>query len=185
MIPLNKTRCRPNQMCPGAGSGPWLPVGTRPKPSHVSLTTCVCVCGFAVLEKSEFKDESQYFRFHADEEMEGTSSKNKQLRNDFKLVENILAKRLLVGAELSCRVFLPRPIGFRCGWKTFRCGLSLEHPRVWVFLGGGWQRCQEARSLHWPRLPSSQKRSGCLAFPFHLPLSSLHPSLAFAERMAS
>lgn len=62
-----------------------------------------------MLEKSEFKDESQYFRFHADEEMEGTSSKNKQLRNDFKLVENILAKRLLVGAELSCCVFLPRP----------------------------------------------------------------------------
>ena len=53
----------------------------------------------AVLEKSEFKDESQYFRFHADEEMEGTSSKNKQLRNDFKLVENILAKRLLVGGS--------------------------------------------------------------------------------------
>lgn len=53
----------------------------------------------AVLEKSEFKDESQYFRFHADEEMEGTSSKSKQLRNDFKLVENILAKRLLVGTQ--------------------------------------------------------------------------------------
>uniref|UniRef100_A0A8C4N6C6 Phosphatidylinositol-3,4,5-trisphosphate dependent Rac exchange factor 1 n=1 Tax=Equus asinus asinus TaxID=83772 RepID=A0A8C4N6C6_EQUAS len=67
-----------------------------PKPSCVGLTTCLCVCGFAVLEKSEFKDESQYFRFHADEEMEGTSSKNKQLRNDFKLVENILAKRLLI-----------------------------------------------------------------------------------------
>lgn len=60
---------------------------------------CVSVVWLAVLEKSEFKDESQYFRFHADEEMEGTSSKNKQLRNDFKLVENILAKRLLVGAQ--------------------------------------------------------------------------------------
>ncbi|KAF3817374.1 hypothetical protein GH733_012665 [Mirounga leonina] len=33
---------------------------------------------------------------HHDEEMEGTSCKNKQLRNDFKLVENILAKRLLI-----------------------------------------------------------------------------------------
>lgn len=53
-----------------------------------------------MLEKSEFKDESQFFRFHADEEMEGTSSKNRQLRSDFKLVENILAKRLLVGARL-------------------------------------------------------------------------------------
>lgn len=67
------------------------------------------VCGFAVLEKSEFKDESQYFRFHADEEMEGTSSKNKQLRNDFKLVENILAKRLLVGAEGKGYLCLPGP----------------------------------------------------------------------------
>lgn len=51
---------------------------------------------FPVLEKSEFKDESLYFRFYADEEMEGTSSKSKQLRNDFKLVENILGKGLLV-----------------------------------------------------------------------------------------
>lgn len=49
-----------------------------------------------VLEKSEFRDESQYFRFHADEEMEGTNSKSKPLRNDFKLIENILAKSLLV-----------------------------------------------------------------------------------------
>uniref|UniRef100_A0A8C4N0R5 Phosphatidylinositol-3,4,5-trisphosphate dependent Rac exchange factor 1 n=1 Tax=Equus asinus asinus TaxID=83772 RepID=A0A8C4N0R5_EQUAS len=75
---------------------PYLRLAELPKPSCVGLTTCLCVCGFAVLEKSEFKDESQYFRFHADEEMEGTSSKNKQLRNDFKLVENILAKRLLI-----------------------------------------------------------------------------------------
>lgn len=49
-----------------------------------------------VLEKSEFKDESQFFRFHADEETEGTSSKTKQLRNDFKLIENIMAKSLVV-----------------------------------------------------------------------------------------
>lgn len=89
----------------------------------MNLTPCLCVCGFAVLEKSEFKDESQYFRFHADEEMEGTSSKNKQLRNDFKLVENILAKRLLVGAQLSPR--RPRP-QTRCrpgSGDTFREGL--------------------------------------------------------------
>lgn len=72
------------------------------EPDHV-----LRVCGFAVLEKSEFKDESQYFRFHADEEMEGTSCKNKQLRNDFKLVENILAKRLLVGAELKGCILRP------------------------------------------------------------------------------
>ncbi|KAM8946177.1 phosphatidylinositol 3,4,5-trisphosphate-dependent Rac exchanger 1 protein isoform 2-T2 [Pelodytes ibericus] len=64
----------------------------------VTLGIGLCNNGFMhhVLEKSEFKDESQFFRFHADEEMEGTSSKNKQLRNDFKLIENILAKTLLI-----------------------------------------------------------------------------------------
>ncbi|XP_043945866.1 phosphatidylinositol 3,4,5-trisphosphate-dependent Rac exchanger 1 protein [Protopterus annectens] len=57
----------------------------------------LCNNGFMhhVLEKSEFKDESQFFRFYADEEMEGRSSKNKQ-RSDFKLIENILAKSLLI-----------------------------------------------------------------------------------------
>jgi len=50
-----------------------------------------------VLEKSEFKDDSQFFRFYADEETEGTSTKSKQLqRNDFRLIENILAKSLVV-----------------------------------------------------------------------------------------
>lgn len=50
-----------------------------------------------MLEKSEFKDESQFFRFYADEEMEGTGAKSKQLqRNDFKLIENILVKSLVV-----------------------------------------------------------------------------------------
>lgn len=57
----------------------------------------LCVFPPSVLEKSEFKDDSQFFRFYADEEMEGTSSKSKQLqRNDFKLIENILAKSLVV-----------------------------------------------------------------------------------------
>lgn len=66
-----------------------------------------------MLEKSEFKDESQYFRFHADEEMEGTSSKSRQLRSDFKLVENILAKRLLVGAGPGRAPSFPGPpVGF-------------------------------------------------------------------------
>ncbi|XP_033009397.1 phosphatidylinositol 3,4,5-trisphosphate-dependent Rac exchanger 1 protein [Lacerta agilis] len=67
----------------------------------VALGVGFCNNGFMhhVLEKSEFKDESQYFRFHADEEMEGTSSKSKPLRNDFKLIENILAKSLLVLPE--------------------------------------------------------------------------------------
>ncbi|XP_053309033.1 phosphatidylinositol 3,4,5-trisphosphate-dependent Rac exchanger 1 protein [Spea bombifrons] len=64
----------------------------------VALGVGLCNNGFMhhVLEKSEFKDESQFFRFHADEEMEGTSSKNKQLRNDFRIIENILAKSLLI-----------------------------------------------------------------------------------------
>ncbi|XP_053103454.1 phosphatidylinositol 3,4,5-trisphosphate-dependent Rac exchanger 1 protein isoform X2 [Hemicordylus capensis] len=67
----------------------------------VAMGVGLCNNGFMhhVLEKSEFKDESQYFRFHADEEMEGTSSKSKPLRNDFKLIENILAKSLLVLPE--------------------------------------------------------------------------------------
>ncbi|XP_048352328.1 phosphatidylinositol 3,4,5-trisphosphate-dependent Rac exchanger 1 protein [Sphaerodactylus townsendi] len=67
----------------------------------VTMGVGLCNNGFMhhVLEKSEFKDESQYFRFHADEEMEGTSSKSKPLRNDFKLMENILAKSLLVLPE--------------------------------------------------------------------------------------
>ncbi|KAJ3586876.1 hypothetical protein NHX12_013268 [Muraenolepis orangiensis] len=53
-----------------------------------------------VLEKSEFKDESQLFRFYADEEAEGTGSKSKNLqRNDFKLIENILAKSLVIHPE--------------------------------------------------------------------------------------
>lgn len=58
----------------------------------------------SVLEKSEFKDDSQFFRFYADEEMEGTSSKSKQLqRNDFKLIENILAKALVVSGHKTRR----------------------------------------------------------------------------------
>ncbi|KAJ8265642.1 hypothetical protein COCON_G00147410 [Conger conger] len=64
----------------------------------VTLGVELCNSGFMhhVLEKSEFRDESQFFRFYADEETEGTSSKNKQLRNDFKLIENIMAKSLLI-----------------------------------------------------------------------------------------
>lgn len=65
-----------------------------PRPSGYML--CVCFSP-SVMEKSEFKDESQFFRFYADEEIEGTSTKSKQLqRNDFKLIENILVKSLVV-----------------------------------------------------------------------------------------
>ncbi|XP_056320306.1 phosphatidylinositol 3,4,5-trisphosphate-dependent Rac exchanger 1 protein [Danio aesculapii] len=64
----------------------------------VTLGVGLCNAGFMhhVLEKSEFKDESQFFRFYADEETEGTSSKSKQPRSDFKLIENILAKSLVI-----------------------------------------------------------------------------------------
>ncbi|KAG7471975.1 hypothetical protein MATL_G00103680 [Megalops atlanticus] len=67
----------------------------------VTLGVGLCNSGFMhhVLEKTEFKDESQFFRFYADEETEGTSSKSKQLRNDFKLIENIVAKSLLIHPE--------------------------------------------------------------------------------------
>ncbi|XP_060737001.1 phosphatidylinositol 3,4,5-trisphosphate-dependent Rac exchanger 1 protein isoform X2 [Tachysurus vachellii] len=64
----------------------------------VTFGVGLCNNGFMhhVLEKSEFKDESQFFRFHADEETEGTNTKTKQLRNDFKLIENIMAKSLVI-----------------------------------------------------------------------------------------
>ncbi|XP_061656791.1 phosphatidylinositol 3,4,5-trisphosphate-dependent Rac exchanger 1 protein isoform X1 [Syngnathoides biaculeatus] len=68
----------------------------------VTLGVGLCNNGFLhhVLEKSEFKDESQFFRFYADEETEGTSSKSKQLqRNDFKLIENILVKAMVIHPE--------------------------------------------------------------------------------------
>ncbi|XP_058418496.1 phosphatidylinositol 3,4,5-trisphosphate-dependent Rac exchanger 1 protein isoform X3 [Diceros bicornis minor] len=85
---------------PGSKLVDWLLAqgDCQTREEAVALGVGLCNNGFMhhVLEKSEFKDESQYFRFYADEEMEGTSSKNKQLRNDFKLVENILAKRLLI-----------------------------------------------------------------------------------------
>uniref|UniRef100_A0A8C9PGT2 Phosphatidylinositol-3,4,5-trisphosphate dependent Rac exchange factor 1 n=1 Tax=Spermophilus dauricus TaxID=99837 RepID=A0A8C9PGT2_SPEDA len=82
---------------PGSKLVDWLG-DCQTREEAVALGVGLCNNGFMhhVLEKSEFKDESQYFRFHADEEMEGTNSKNRQLRNDFKLVENILAKRLLI-----------------------------------------------------------------------------------------
>uniref|UniRef100_A0A7N6A7X8 Phosphatidylinositol-3,4,5-trisphosphate-dependent Rac exchange factor 1 n=1 Tax=Anabas testudineus TaxID=64144 RepID=A0A7N6A7X8_ANATE len=68
----------------------------------VTLGVGLCNSGFMhhVLEKSEFKDDSQFFRFYADEETEGTSTKSSKLqRNDFKLIENILAKSLVIHPE--------------------------------------------------------------------------------------
>uniref|UniRef100_A0A6I8N9I9 Phosphatidylinositol 3,4,5-trisphosphate-dependent Rac exchanger 1 protein n=1 Tax=Ornithorhynchus anatinus TaxID=9258 RepID=A0A6I8N9I9_ORNAN len=88
---------------PGSKLVDWLIIqgDCQTREEAVALGVGLCNNGFMhhVLEKSEFKDESQYFRFHADEEMEGTSSRNKQLRNDFKLVENIIAKSLLISPQ--------------------------------------------------------------------------------------
>uniref|UniRef100_A0A667Y151 Phosphatidylinositol-3,4,5-trisphosphate dependent Rac exchange factor 2 n=1 Tax=Myripristis murdjan TaxID=586833 RepID=A0A667Y151_9TELE len=49
-----------------------------------------------VLEKSEFKDEPLLFRFFADEEMEGSNTKHKPMKHDLKIVENVIAKSLLI-----------------------------------------------------------------------------------------
>jgi len=60
----------------------------------------------SVLEKSEFKDEPLLFRFFADEEMEGSNTKYKPMKHDLKIVENVIAKSLLVSS--------PRPIYSFC-----------------------------------------------------------------------
>ncbi|XP_006131552.1 phosphatidylinositol 3,4,5-trisphosphate-dependent Rac exchanger 2 protein isoform X1 [Pelodiscus sinensis] len=58
----------------------------------------LCDNGFMhhVLEKSEFKDEPLLFRFFADEEMEGSNMKHRLMKHDLKVVENVIAKSLLV-----------------------------------------------------------------------------------------
>uniref|UniRef100_A0A2K6GYV1 Phosphatidylinositol-3,4,5-trisphosphate dependent Rac exchange factor 2 n=1 Tax=Propithecus coquereli TaxID=379532 RepID=A0A2K6GYV1_PROCO len=48
------------------------------------------------LEKSEFKDEPLLFRFFSDEEMEGSNMKHRLLKHDLKVVENLIAKSLLI-----------------------------------------------------------------------------------------
>ena len=59
-----------------------------------------------VLEKSEFKDEPLLFRFFADEEMEGSNMKHRLMKHDLKVVENVIAKSLLVSLLLCCANFL-------------------------------------------------------------------------------
>lgn len=51
---------------------------------------------FVVFEKSEFKDEFFFFRFFADEEMEGLNMKYRFMKYDLKVVENVIVKLLLV-----------------------------------------------------------------------------------------
>ena len=59
-----------------------------------------------VLEKSEFKDEPLLFLFFADEEMEGSNMKHRLMKHDLKVVENVIAKSLLVSLLLCCADFL-------------------------------------------------------------------------------
>ncbi|KAB1256414.1 Phosphatidylinositol 3; 4; 5-trisphosphate-dependent Rac exchanger 2 protein [Camelus dromedarius] len=58
----------------------------------------LCDNGFMhhVVEKSEFKDEPLLFRFFADEEMEGSNMKHRLMKHDLKVVENVIAKSLLI-----------------------------------------------------------------------------------------
>uniref|UniRef100_A0ABI7WFG9 Phosphatidylinositol-3,4,5-trisphosphate dependent Rac exchange factor 2 n=1 Tax=Felis catus TaxID=9685 RepID=A0ABI7WFG9_FELCA len=68
----------------------------------------LCDNGFMhhVLEKSEFKDEPLLFRFFADEEMEGSNMKHRLMKHDLKVVENVIAKSLLMaGMEVGKKIF--------------------------------------------------------------------------------
>ncbi|KAM5125018.1 phosphatidylinositol 3,4,5-trisphosphate-dependent Rac exchanger 2 protein-like [Callospermophilus lateralis] len=58
----------------------------------------LCDNGFMhhVLEKSEFKDEPLLFHFFVDEEMEGSNMKHRLVKHDLKVVENVIAKSLLI-----------------------------------------------------------------------------------------
>uniref|UniRef100_A0A8C1G3I2 Phosphatidylinositol 3,4,5-trisphosphate-dependent Rac exchanger 2 protein n=1 Tax=Cyprinus carpio TaxID=7962 RepID=A0A8C1G3I2_CYPCA len=70
----------------------------RSREEALILGVELCDNGFMhhVLEKSEFKDEPLLFRFFADEEMEGSNTKHKPIKHDLKIVENVIAKSLLV-----------------------------------------------------------------------------------------
>ncbi|XP_077928438.1 phosphatidylinositol 3,4,5-trisphosphate-dependent Rac exchanger 2 protein isoform X2 [Halichoerus grypus] len=68
----------------------------------------LCDNGFMhhVLEKSEFRDEPLLFRFFADEEMEGSNMKHRLMKHDLKVVENVIAKSLLMaGMEVGKKIF--------------------------------------------------------------------------------
>ncbi|KAK3515528.1 hypothetical protein QTP70_024230, partial [Hemibagrus guttatus] len=70
----------------------------RTREEALILGVELCDNGFMhhVLEKSEFKDEPLLFRFFADEEMEGSNTKHKPMKHDLKIVENVIAKSLLI-----------------------------------------------------------------------------------------
>ncbi|MEQ2266064.1 Phosphatidylinositol 3,4,5-trisphosphate-dependent Rac exchanger 2 protein, partial [Xenotaenia resolanae] len=81
----------------------WLIVqgDCRTREEALILGVELCDNGFMhhVLEKSEFKDEPLLFRFFADEEMEGSNTKHKPMKHDLKIVENVIAKSLLVSSS--------------------------------------------------------------------------------------
>ncbi|XP_048363883.1 phosphatidylinositol 3,4,5-trisphosphate-dependent Rac exchanger 2 protein isoform X1 [Sphaerodactylus townsendi] len=70
----------------------------RTREEAMIFGTGLCDNGFMhhVLEKSEFKDEPLLFRFFADEEMEGSNMKHRLMKHDLKVVENVIAKSLLI-----------------------------------------------------------------------------------------
>ncbi|XP_069777399.1 phosphatidylinositol 3,4,5-trisphosphate-dependent Rac exchanger 2 protein isoform X3 [Narcine bancroftii] len=73
----------------------------RTREEAIILGVELCDNGFMhhVLEKSEFKDEPLLFRFFADEETEGSNLRQKHMRHDLKIVENVIAKSLLIKAQ--------------------------------------------------------------------------------------
>uniref|UniRef100_A0A4W3GFW6 Phosphatidylinositol-3,4,5-trisphosphate dependent Rac exchange factor 2 n=1 Tax=Callorhinchus milii TaxID=7868 RepID=A0A4W3GFW6_CALMI len=75
----------------------------RTREEAIILGVELCDNGFMhhVLEKSEFKDEPLLFRFFADEEMEVSNWRQRHMRHDLKIVENVIAKSLLVTHEGS------------------------------------------------------------------------------------
>ncbi|XP_063779942.1 phosphatidylinositol 3,4,5-trisphosphate-dependent Rac exchanger 2 protein isoform X1 [Pseudophryne corroboree] len=70
----------------------------RTREEAIILGVALCDNGFMhhVLEKSEFKDEPLLFRFFSDEEMEGSNMKHRLMKHDLKIVENVIAKSLLI-----------------------------------------------------------------------------------------
>uniref|UniRef100_A0A6I8NDA9 Phosphatidylinositol 3,4,5-trisphosphate-dependent Rac exchanger 2 protein n=1 Tax=Ornithorhynchus anatinus TaxID=9258 RepID=A0A6I8NDA9_ORNAN len=70
----------------------------RTREDAMIFSVGLCDNGFMhhVLEKSEFKDEPLLFRFFADEEMEGSNMKHRLMKHDLKVVENVIAKSLLI-----------------------------------------------------------------------------------------
>lgn len=76
-------------------------------PSSLRLSDSIST----VLEKSEFKDEPLLFRFFADEEMEGSNMKHRLMKHDLKVVENVIAKSLLVSCYALSRLRVWRVAG--------------------------------------------------------------------------